>query len=102
MNNIEYVSQYNKELGAAFGSLRGSAVKGSLDTVTAELIVAASLAAVNEGGSFKVHAKRVLVAGGTPQMLRDAVMVTLGASTNFSQVVTALKWIDALANEQVK
>jgi hypothetical protein len=56
---------------------------------------------VTSGGesSFKIHARRLLKEGVAVEALRQAVLVTLGASTTLAQVISGLRWIDAVLNE---
>jgi hypothetical protein len=56
---------------------------------------------VTSGGesSFKVHARRLLKEGVAVEALRQAVLVTLGASTTLGQVISGLRWVDAVLSE---
>ncbi|HEY4295618.1 MAG TPA: carboxymuconolactone decarboxylase family protein [Paraburkholderia sp.] len=94
---VEYLRSVNSSAADAFVALRRAAGTGPLDEVTCELVVLGTLAVTGQEGSFKVHAKRVLATGGDPAAIRQAVLVTLGATATFSQVVTALKWVDDVA-----
>lgn len=95
MNPIQFLTSIDKASGEAFAELRKAAMNsGPLDERTCELIVTSSFAAAGQEDSFKIHAKRLLALGTTVAEIRQAVLVTLGATTIFSQVVTALKWID--------
>jgi len=96
---VDYVRQYNAAAADAFQALRKAAVAGPLDDHTCELIVLGALVTAGEEGSFKVHARRLLKGGVAPEALRQAVMVTLAASTTFSQIVSGLRWVDALVEE---
>ena len=49
--------------------------------------------------SFKMHARRLLKEGVPVEALRQAVFVTLGASTTLAQVIDGLRWIDAVLSE---
>lgn len=94
LNPVQFVSQYNAKVGAAFQQLRTAAIEGPLDEHACELIVIGALATTGEEGSFKVHARRLKAMGAPAEELRQAVLVTIGASTTFSGVVAALKWVD--------
>lgn len=94
LNPVQYVAQYNEEAAAAFQALRKAAAAGPLDEHVYELIVVGALATTGEEGSFKVHARRLKAMGAPVEELRQAVLVTLGASTTFSQAVSALHWVE--------
>ncbi|HTJ95704.1 MAG TPA: carboxymuconolactone decarboxylase family protein [Pararobbsia sp.] len=94
---VEYLRSINPAAADAFVALRHAAAAGPLDEHMCELVVLGTLAVTGQEGSFKVHAKRVIATGGDPAAIRQAVLATLGATTTFSQVVTALKWIDDVA-----
>lgn len=96
---IPYVAQFNDGAAAAFQTLRKAVTAGPLDEHVCELIVVGALATTGEEGSFKVHARRLKTMGAPAEELRQAVLVTLGASTTFSQAVSALHWIDDIYAE---
>jgi alkylhydroperoxidase/carboxymuconolactone decarboxylase family protein YurZ len=99
LNPIEYVRQYNPAVADAFQGLRKAALDGPLDETACELIVLGALVNTGEETSFKVHGRRLLKLGASAEALRQAVMVTVAASTTWSQVVTGLKWVDDLVAE---
>jgi hypothetical protein len=83
---LEYLRQFSPEATTAFQALRDAVIKsGPLDHNTCEI----------EGG-FKTHARRLLTAGVSADALRQAVLVTLGATTTFTVALDALRWIDEL------
>jgi alkylhydroperoxidase/carboxymuconolactone decarboxylase family protein YurZ len=97
---IDYLKQFSAEAGAAFQALRKAVVSaGPLDAHTCELIVLGALVTSGGEGSFKVHARRLLKDGVPTESLRQAVLVTLGASTTLAQVINGLRWIDAVVSE---
>jgi len=100
LNPVQFISQYNADAGAAFQQLRKAVMAGPLDERVCELVVIGALATAGEEGSFKVHARRLRAMGAEPQELRQAAMVTLAASTTFSQVVAALRWVDEVYAEE--
>lgn len=100
LNPVQFVSQYNADAGAAFQQLRKAVMAGPLDEHACELIVIGALATTGEEGSFKVHARRLKTMGAPAEELRQAVLVTLGASTTFSLVVSALRWVDDVYAEE--
>ena len=96
---VDYVRQINEDAADAFQALRKAAIAGPLDVKTCEFVVIGALATPGEEGSFKVHARRLKKLGAPLGEVRQAVMSTLGASTAFSQVVSALKWADEVYEE---
>jgi alkylhydroperoxidase/carboxymuconolactone decarboxylase family protein YurZ len=97
LNPSQYLASIDADTGAAFGALRKAVMKsGPLDEKTCELIVTASFAASGSQMSFNTHARRLLALGATVAEIRQAVLVTFAATTVFSDVVTALRWIDEL------
>jgi alkylhydroperoxidase/carboxymuconolactone decarboxylase family protein YurZ len=72
---------------------------GPLDTHTCELIALGGLVTSGSEQSFKTHARRLLRAGVPAASLRQAVLVTLGASTTLGQALNGLRWIDQVQQE---
>jgi alkylhydroperoxidase/carboxymuconolactone decarboxylase family protein YurZ len=100
LSPIDYLKQFSADAGAAFQMLRKSVLgAGPLDAHTCELIVIGALVTSGGEGSFKVHARRLLKDGVSVDALRQAVLVTLGASTTLAQVIAGLRWIDAVVSE---
>ena len=99
LSPIDYVRQYNPTLAESFQALRKAALAGPLDETACELVVLGALVNTGEESSFKVHGRRLQKLGVPVDALRQAVMVTTAASTTWSQVVTALHWVDELAAE---
>lgn len=100
LSPIDYLKAISDEAGAAFQALRKAVMQaGPLDKHTCELIALGGL--VTSGGeqSFKTHARRLLREGVPGAALRQAVLVTFGASTTFAQVLAGLKWIEQLEKE---
>lgn len=100
LNPVQFVTQYNPDAAQAFQALRKAVVQGPLDERTSELIVIGALATSGEEGSFKVHARRLRAMDVPAEELRQAVLVTLAASTTFSQTVSALRWVDDVYAEE--
>jgi alkylhydroperoxidase/carboxymuconolactone decarboxylase family protein YurZ len=100
LSPLDYVKQFSADTGAAFQALRKSVLgSGPLDAHTCELIVLGALVTSGGESSFKVHARRLLKEGVAVEALRQAVFVTLGASTTLAQVISGLRWIDAVQSE---
>lgn len=98
MNPTQYLASVDAASAEAFGALRRAVLRaGPLDERTCELIVTAAFAAAGQQDSFKVHARRLLALGCDAAEIRQAVLVTFGATTTFSQVTAALRWIDEVA-----
>lgn len=98
---VEYLNQHCAGAAEAFQNLRKSVQScGPLDAHTCELIALGAFVATGMEASFKVHAKRLLQEKVDPNALRQAVLVTFGASATFSAVVAGLHWIDDLLAPQ--
>ncbi len=94
---LEYLRQFSPEATASFQALRDAVLKsGPLDHNTCELITLGSFATARIEGGFKTHARRLLNNGVSADALRQAVLVTLGATTTFTVALDALRWIDDL------
>ncbi len=98
MTPTEYLAQIDAPTAQAFQALRKSVMaSGPLDERACELIVTACFAVTGNAASFKVHAGRLLALGVPLAEIRQAVLVTFAATTTFSDVIQALKWIDEVA-----
>jgi len=98
LNPAQFLASIDADTSAAFTQLRKAVMKsGPLDEKTCELIVTAGFAAAGSEASFKTHAKRLFALGATAEEIRQAVLVTFAATTVFSDVVIALRWIDECA-----
>jgi 4-carboxymuconolactone decarboxylase len=92
---LEYLSQFSPEAKKSFQSLRDAVIKsGPLDSKTCELITLGAFATARIEGGFKTHARRLLNDGVSPEALRQAVLVTFGATTTLTVALDALHWID--------
>ena len=97
---LEYLKQISSETAAAFQALRKAVmVSGPLDAHTCELIALGGLVTSGSEQSFKTHARRLLRAKVPVASLRQAVLVTFGASTTLSQALEGLRWIDEAEQE---
>jgi alkylhydroperoxidase/carboxymuconolactone decarboxylase family protein YurZ len=95
---VEYLTQIHPDTAAAFQALRKAVLQsGPLDGHTCELITLGAFATARVESSFKTHARRLLKDGVSVAALRQAVLVTFAATTTFSAVVDALRWIDEAA-----
>lgn len=100
LSNIAYLGQINPGAGEAFAALRRAVLGvGPLDEQACELITLGAFATTGEEASFKLHARRLLALKADPAALRQAVLVTFAATTTFSQVIAALRWIDDLVED---
>jgi alkylhydroperoxidase/carboxymuconolactone decarboxylase family protein YurZ len=100
LSPLDYLKTVSVETGNAFQSLRKAVLAaGPLDAHTCELIALGGLVTSGSEQSFKTHARRLLRDGVAGGALRQAVLVTLGASTTFSQVIEGLKWVEQLERE---
>ena len=97
---LDYLKSIDADSGDAFRVLRQAVAKsGPLDPKTVELIVLGGLVTAGNKRSFGTHAKRLIQEKVPAAALRQAVLVTLGASTNFNQVLNALEWVDEIVAE---
>jgi alkylhydroperoxidase/carboxymuconolactone decarboxylase family protein YurZ len=97
MTPTEQLAQADQPTAAAFQALRKAVMEsGPLDERACELIVTACFATTGNEASFKVHAKRLLALNVPVEEIRQAVLVTFAATTTFSEVSQALRWLDAL------
>jgi len=95
---VEHLASISADSASAFQALRKSVMAaGPLDHTTCELVVIATMAVTGAEASFKVHARRLLKEGVDLAAMRHAVLVTMAASTTFSQVSAALRWLDEAA-----
>ena len=100
LSPLDYLKQFSPQTGTAFQALRKAALaSGPLDAHTCELIALGGLVTAGSESSFKLHARRLLKEGVSADAVRQAVLVTLGASTTLTQVAAGLRWIDAVASE---
>lgn len=97
---LDYLKEISSETGNAFQALRKAVMAaGPLDAHTCELIALGALVTSQGEQSFKTHARRLLRAGVPLAALRQAVLVTLGASTTLNQTLNGLRWIDQAQQE---
>lgn len=97
----EYLIAESPTAGASFREFRTAVnTSGPLDAQTCELIVIAGLATGGYEDSFKHHSRRLLRMGVPKSALKQAVMVTLGASSVLFEVARALLWIDEIAPDE--
>ena len=94
---LEYLRQFSPEATTAFQALRDAVAKsGPLDHNTCELITLGAFATARIEGGFKTHARRLLNNGVSADALRQAVLVTFGATTTLTVALDALHWLDDL------
>ena len=100
LSPVEYLRTHSAETAEAFQALRKAVMaSGPLDEMTCELIALGALVTAESEGSFKTHARRLKREGVPPAAMRQAVLVTFGASTTFSQVGAGLRWVDDVVAE---
>lgn len=100
LSPVDFLRQFSPETADSFQALRKAvAAAGPLDMVTGELVILAALVTAQSEGSFKVHARRLCKENVPVEAMRHAVLLTLAASTTFSQVISGLRWIDDVAKE---
>lgn len=101
-SSADYLAKRHPAVHASFFEGMRAAVDaaGPLDDRTRELIMLAGYVVAGQPRAFQVHLRRALAAGASPEAVRHAVLVTLGASATLEQVVDALRWIDRGLAEQ--
>jgi len=94
--SLAYLRRRHPDIAAAFDDeLRRRIVESStLDGRTAELVMVAGYAVARHPRAFAIHCRRALAQGASPDDVRSAVMLVLGASTGLEPTVDALTWID--------
>ena len=98
LSPMQYMAQHSEDTQKAFQAMRKAVMAaGPLDHNTCELIVLGAFATARVEMGFKVHAKRLLADGVDIAAIRQAVMVTLGATTAFNVCIEAMRWIDEAA-----
>ncbi len=79
----------------AFAALRKAVEEsGPLETKYRELINMGAFTTARMEASFKTHCGRALDAGATPEECRQAALLTFAATTGFSSVADALRWLE--------
>ena len=97
MNPTQHLASIDAPTAQAFQALRAAVLAaGPLDERVSELVVTACFATTGHEASFKVHARRLLAMQVPVAEIRQAVLLTFGATTTFSDVSQALRWIDEL------
>lgn len=97
---VEFLAQFSPKASTAFQDLRKAVLSsGPLDHNTCELITLGAFATTGNESSFKTHARRLLKENVPVEAMRQAVLVTFAATTTFSAVVAALRWVEDVAGE---
>ena len=97
---VEVLAQTSPAAAQAFQDLRKAVLAaGPLDHHTCELIVLGAMVTTKNEASFKTHARRLLKEQMAPEALRQAVLVTFGATTTFTDVIAGLRWVDEICAE---
>lgn len=95
LSPMQYLAQFSPAASESFQSLRKAVLaSGPLDNHTCELITLGAMVTARNEASFKTHARRLLSEDVPIDELRQAVLVTFGATTTFTDVVAGLRWID--------
>ena len=97
---VEQLAKASPGAAAAFQDLRKAVLAaGPLDHHTCELIVLGAMVTTRNEASFKTHARRLLKEKMAPDALRQAVLVTFGATTTFTDVIAGLRWVEDVCAE---
>lgn len=91
----EVVQKHFPDVHARFMHMRGAIPEtGPLDAKTRELLLLAAMTVGRQSGGIKTHTRLALQHGATPEEVRQAIVVTFGASASIGQVGEALMWAD--------
>lgn len=91
----DVVKKHFPEVHARFMHMRGAIPEaGPLDAKTRELLLLAAMTVGRQSGGIKTHTRLALQHGATPEEVRQAIVVTFGASASIGQVGEALIWAD--------
>jgi len=97
---VEKMAAVSADTARAFQDLRKAVLaSGPLDNHTCELIVLGAMVTAGHETSFKTHARRLLKEDVDPAALRQAVLVTFGATTSFTEVSAGLRWVEEVVAE---
>jgi alkylhydroperoxidase/carboxymuconolactone decarboxylase family protein YurZ len=90
----------NTQAGVSYRAMRDAIMKsGPLSAETCELILIGCFAAVGCERSFRIHALRALDAGVSKEILRQTVLIPMGAAVPLAGVAQALTWLDEVVVE---
>ena len=95
---MDIMKEHSAETAEVFQALRKAVMSsGPLPAHIQELIVCGAFVVTGQQKAFMTHGRRALDGGASPEELRQAVLVTLGANATFPQVVNALTWVEEAA-----
>jgi alkylhydroperoxidase/carboxymuconolactone decarboxylase family protein YurZ len=96
LGSVDELRKRFPDVAEGFQAAMRKAVDGAgpLDTRTRELILLAGYITGRQSEGFKTHASRALAAGATPEEVRHACVLVLGATAALEPVVDALIWAD--------
>ena len=91
----ERVKKHFPAVHETFMAMRGHiAEAGPLDAKTRELLLLAAMTVGRQSGGIKTHTRLALQHGATAEEVRQAIVVTFGASAPIGHVGEALGWAD--------
>jgi alkylhydroperoxidase/carboxymuconolactone decarboxylase family protein YurZ len=102
LNNLPSMQlrKANEQAGISYRAMRDAIMQsGPLDAQTSELILIGCFAARGNERSFRLHALRGLKAGMSADVLRQIVMIPMGAASPLAEVTKALTWLDEVVAE---
>jgi alkylhydroperoxidase/carboxymuconolactone decarboxylase family protein YurZ len=93
---MQYLVEHHPSVGTALRDHVRAAVEqaGPMTPKVRELVLLSSYTASRQPRGLGVHCGRALDAGADPREIRQAVLLTLGASATLEMVVDALRWVD--------
>jgi alkylhydroperoxidase/carboxymuconolactone decarboxylase family protein YurZ len=90
----------NEQAGVSYRAMRDAVMQsGPLDANTSELVLIACFAALGCERSFRIHALRGLKAGMAKEVLKQIVLIPMGAAVPLAGVTKALSWLDEVVEE---
>lgn len=97
-SSMEYLAERHPNVAAAYRDQFRPTVEleGPLSASVRELILLGAYAATRQPRAFANHCERALRSGCGVAEIRQAVLLTLGASATLEWVVDALRWIDEI------
>ena len=97
--SMDIMKEHSAHTAEAFQALRKAvAGAGPLPPHIQELIVCGAFVVTGQESAFMTHARRALDGGASPDELRHAVLITLGANATLPQAVKGLTWAENATN----
>jgi alkylhydroperoxidase/carboxymuconolactone decarboxylase family protein YurZ len=101
-NSGEILTDHAPATYDAFQAMRQTVRDGPLPPHFREIIVCTGFMMAGHQRGYMTHAQRALDAGATVDMLRHAILATMGSNMTFSQVVDTLSWLEQVEDAAEK